>query len=306
MLFRSSEYYPLSVCLLFAMTHDRPWLYIASLLLLAVADAGAALIGMRYGRIRFEVEDETKSLEGSLAFMALAFIAIAVPMLVMTEIPVAVCLWSAALVAMVVTGFEAVCLTGTDNLFVPLGVAVILAKITTKPLTEIIYQNASMLALLVIVGLTSWRVRALNIGGALVLGLFTYGCWSLGSEWWALPALAGFAIYIAACVTMPLHASLQVAVVFRAILPSLLLLVIDNMFRLRGLFYAPFLASLATVLLLSLANHVRTVRGSISRSWTRARSSPSMASAMATCPAKSSRFAFSWSSADKASHAERS
>ena len=106
---RGSEYYPLSVCLLFFLTQEQPWLYVASMLVLAVADAGAALIGMRYGRIRYGVEQETKSLEGSLAFMAIAFAAILIPMTVMTDLPLAVCLGSALLVALLVTGFEAVC-----------------------------------------------------------------------------------------------------------------------------------------------------------------------------------------------------
>lgn len=260
---RGSEYYPLSVCLLFLLTQGRPWLYVASMLVLAVADACAALIGMRYGRIRYEVESETKSLEGSLAFAAIAFAAVAVPMLTMTDLPAPVCVWSALLVAIVVTGFEAVCLTGTDNLFVPLGTCVILAKISSKPMEEILYQNASVLMILTAVGLTAWRVRALNVGGALVLALFTYGCWSLGSEWWALPALAGFVIYVAACITMPLGAAQQVAVVFRAVLPALLLLVIDNMFSLDGRLYAAFLASLAAILALSLQNHMRTRRGEL-------------------------------------------
>jgi hypothetical protein len=138
---------------------------------------------------------------------------------------------------------------------VPLGTCVILSKITTKPLEEIIYQNASGVAILLVVGLTAWRVRALNVGGSLVLALCTYGCWSLGSEWWAAPVLAGFAIYTVGCITMPRGGALRVSVVFRAVLPSLLLLVINNMFRLGYVLYAPFLASLAAVLGLSLRNH---------------------------------------------------
>ena len=43
-------------------------------LVLAVADAAAALVGGRYGRIRYEVEDQCKSLEGSLVFAAVTFV----------------------------------------------------------------------------------------------------------------------------------------------------------------------------------------------------------------------------------------
>ena len=57
---RGAEYYPLSVFLVFVMTPGRPWLYLAAVLVLAVGDAFAALIGSRYGVIRYEVEDETQ------------------------------------------------------------------------------------------------------------------------------------------------------------------------------------------------------------------------------------------------------
>lgn len=253
---RGSEYFPISVFLVFILSQERPWLYVASMLVLTVADAFAALIGMRYGKIRYEVEEETKSLEGSLAFGMIAFAAIAIPLVTMTDLPLSVCLLSALLVAAVVTGFEAVCLTGTDNLFVPIGVCVILSKITTKPLNEIIYQNASMALMLAVIVWLSWRARALNIGGALTLALFAYGAWSLGSEWWAVPALTGFAVYIAACVLKPLNEALRVRTVFRAVTIPLALLVAANMLNLKQALYAPFVASLTVVLFLSIRNHL--------------------------------------------------
>ena len=117
---RGAEYYPLAVCLVFVLTRGRPWLYLSAVLVLAVADAFAALIGSRYGVVRYEVENETKSLEGSLVFLVIAFLAIHLPVLLMTDLPRPVCVLAALLVAALVTGFEAVSLEGADNLFVPL------------------------------------------------------------------------------------------------------------------------------------------------------------------------------------------
>ena len=256
-----SEYYPLSIFLLFILSDGRPWLYVASLLVLAMADGFAALIGIRYGRIRYEVENETKSLEGSMAFMLIAFLAIVIPLTTMTNLPAAICVWSALLVAILVTGFEAICLTGTDNLFVPLATCVVLSKITTKPLAEIVYQNASLIGLLCLVALPVRRVRSLNVGGALTLVLFVYGCWSLGSERWAYPVLIAFGLYLLAARSMPLDVSLKVAVVFRAVLAPLLVLVVSNMYHRNDELYAPFVVSIATVLALVLWNHTRPARG---------------------------------------------
>jgi hypothetical protein len=133
-------------------------------LVLAVGNAFAALIGSRYGVIRYEVEDETKSLEGSLVFLVIAFLAIHLPTLQMTDLSRPVCVLAALLVAALVTGFEAIALEGADNLFIPLAVVIILGKITTKPLSEVVYHDW-----------TAWRfLRSFAAAGA-ILGLQALG-----------------------------------------------------------------------------------------------------------------------------------
>ena len=109
---RGVEYYPLAVALTFFLTQGRPWLYLAALLVLAIGDASAALVGSRYGRIRYEVEQSEKSLEGSAVFLLVAFLAIHLPMLLMTDLPRPICVLAALLVAILVTGFEAISLEG--------------------------------------------------------------------------------------------------------------------------------------------------------------------------------------------------
>lgn len=258
---RGSEYYPLAIFLLFVITRHRPDIYIASVLVLAVADAFAALIGTRYGRIRFRIETDTKSLEGSLAFALIAWIAMAVPLLVATDLDPAVSILATLLVATLVTGFEAIALEGSDNLFVPLAAAVILQKITTKPLTEILYQNLSLLAISAGVAFAISRCPSFNVAGAIVYGLFAYGAWSLGSELWALPALIGFVTYLVAKGRLPVAAltpgnppPLSVRVTFHALVIPLLFLVVGNMLALQTQCYTPFIATLAAVLAFSVGS----------------------------------------------------
>lgn len=195
---RGAELYPLAVLLVYLLARDRPWLYLAALLTLAVADAAAALVGRRYGAVRYRVEGSRKSLEGSLVFLVVAFLAIHLPMLLMTDLPRPVCVLAALLVALLVTGFEAISLGGADNLFVPLGVVVVLAKITTKPPGEVAFQLASLIVLFGLIALVAWRRRSLDVGGAIAFTLFAYGAWSLGNWQWALAPLVGFAIVVAA------------------------------------------------------------------------------------------------------------
>jgi dolichol kinase len=250
-----AEYYPLAVFLTFVMTQGRPWLYLPAVLVLAVADAFAALIGSRYGVVRYEVEDEHKSLEGSLVFLVLAFLAIHLPVLLMTDLPRPVCVLAALLVAALVTGFEAISLRGADNLFIPIAVVVILGKITTKPLSEIAFQNLSLLAMCLVVGLAVWRLRSFNVGGAITFLLFAYGTWSLGNWLWALPVFLGYAGYLLlrSRFTPPEHLTgVRVRTMTRALLPPFAMLILANGLHDPDTYFAPYLAALAAVVAMSL------------------------------------------------------
>lgn len=252
---RGAEYYPLAVFLVFVLARGRPWLYLAAVLVLAVADAFAALIGSRYGVVRYEVEDEQKSLEGSLVFLVIAFLAIHLPVLLMTDLPRPVCVLAALLVAALVTGFEAISLEGADNLFVPLAVVVVLGKITTKPLSEVIFQNLSLLVICLGVALLVWRARTLNVGGAIAFILFAYGTWSLGSWIWTLPVLLGFLGYLGAWARFapPGHAAgVRVRTVTRALLPPFAMLALANGLRQPAEYFGPYLAACAAVFAFAL------------------------------------------------------
>jgi hypothetical protein len=205
--------------------------------------------------VRYEVEDEHKSLEGSLVFLVLAFLAIHLPILLLTDLPRPVCVLAALLVAALVTGFEAISLQGADNLFIPVVVVVILGKITTKPLAEVAFQNVSLLVMCLAVGLAVWRLRSFNTGGAITFLLFAYGTWSLGNWYWALPVFLGYAGYLVlrSRFTPPEHLTgVRVRTMVRALLPPFLMLVLANALRDGRPYFAPYLAALATVVAFSL------------------------------------------------------
>lgn len=257
---RGSEYYPMSIFLIFLIADGRAWLFVSSVLVLAVGDAFAALIGSRYGRLRYEVESEYKSVEGSLVFLAIAFAAMCVPMIVAADIPPATAVLSALLVAFLVTGFEAISLKGTDNLFVPLGVCVILSRITVRPVPLIVHQNVCLLLTCALVALLTRKARSCNVGGTIAFALFAYGAWALGSELWALPVFMGFATYMAFWFILrppPGHrSSVKVRTIFRALAVPLVILVAGDMCDRESALFAPFVTALAAVLAFTLWNHV--------------------------------------------------
>lgn len=255
---RGSEYYPLAIWLVFVLAADRPWLYLSAVLVLAVADAFAALIGSRYGKHRYEVEDEFKSVEGSAVFFVIAFIAVCVPMLLMTDLPRAVCVLSALLVTILVTIFEAISLRGTDNLFVPIAVVFVLQKITTKPLEHIAMQNVALIAIVTIVLLIARRIEWFNTGGALAAILFVFASWSLGPRFrWVIPVFIGFAALAIARVILNARGErrrFKVRAVTRTLIVPFLFLLAANSTGRFDLFYASWLAACAAVLAFNLAD----------------------------------------------------
>lgn len=248
---RGSEYYPLAICLVFAITADRPALYVSAVLVLAMADAFAALIGSRYGALRYEVEDEFKSVEGSVVFFFVAFLSVHLPLLLMTDLPRATCVLSALLVAMLVTVFEAIALHGTDNLFVPVAVVFVLQKITTKPIAHIAMQNVAFVCIVAIVLALAWKIEWFNAGGALAVTLFVFAAWSLGPRFrWVIPVfigLAALALVRLFVLRRGERRRLKVRAVTRALIVPFLFLLAANMTSQFELFYAAYLAACAAV-----------------------------------------------------------
>lgn len=81
---------------------------LAGIFVAGVADAAAAVAGKRFGRRRYP---GGKSLEGSLVFLA-----VVVPILLLTGLPLA----AAAAVALLLTAVEALTLPVDDNLYLPI------------------------------------------------------------------------------------------------------------------------------------------------------------------------------------------
>jgi phytol kinase len=197
---RGVEYYPVSVYLLFLLTPGRPWMYVSCLLVLALADALAALVGKRFGRLQYEVDGNRKSLEGSAAFFGVTLAVIAVPILLWLDPaipPPGNVLLAAVLAALLATGFEAIALDGRDNLWLPLGVCIVLTKLFRQPTEELVSQNIAFLGITLAIALACTFVRSFNVGATLVFLLATYAAWSLGSPDWAWPAAGGLVVYLA-------------------------------------------------------------------------------------------------------------
>jgi dolichol kinase len=73
--FTGAFYTSLGAFLVFAFYGSRPSVVDASLLYLALGDAASAVVGKLWGRVRYTVRGETRSLEGTAAGLAAAVLA---------------------------------------------------------------------------------------------------------------------------------------------------------------------------------------------------------------------------------------
>lgn len=189
-------YFPIAAVALFSVTRGNAVLFVVPILTLTLADAVAATIGLRYGRLHFTTADGTKSMEGSIAFFLVAFLATHVPVLLFTTTGRLDSLLIGATVGVLVMLLEAVAWRGLDNLFIPIGGYLVLSsslKLDTASLAENLIVAIVLLAII----LTARRTHTLNDSALLAGVLIGYVSWSVGGWRWLVPPLVVFLSYAA-------------------------------------------------------------------------------------------------------------
>lgn len=187
-------YFPLSVALLFYLTRDKIVFYVIPILILTLADSTAALIGVRYGKSRYQGIDGAKSAEGSIAFFAVAFMSTHAPLLLFTQTGRAESLLIAAILGLLVMLFESIAWRGLDNLFIPLAAWLLLRRYETMTTDALLARL--LFTFLFSAGVFLYRRRTtLNDGALLGVVLLGYIYWWLGGWRWMLPPLILFLGY---------------------------------------------------------------------------------------------------------------
>lgn len=124
--------YPIAIYLTFLLDSldGRFQYYAIAVLVLAVADAAAGIIGKARGHVEYRVNGDRKSLEGSAAFFVITFLIIVVALGIAGEMPIVEILSVALLASLLLTILEAVSPRGFDNLTIPIGAWCVLGGIT--------------------------------------------------------------------------------------------------------------------------------------------------------------------------------
>lgn len=190
-------YFPIAIyaTFLFNSINGTPHFYLISILVLSISDSLAALIGTSYGFKLYNVEEGKRSLEGSIMFFFSTFIITHTGLLLLTDIGRPESVLAGVYVALLVTGFEAISLGGTDNIFIPIGASYILIKITTKTARTIATEILILFAILLVFYLIAKARKKLGASGLIGTVLLAYGAWTLLKAHWFIPIFTGFVLF---------------------------------------------------------------------------------------------------------------
>ncbi|MDB5506828.1 MAG: hypothetical protein JWR75_1466 [Devosia sp.] len=121
-------YLGLAIAITFLRADEQPVLYVLPILVITLSDTAAALVGTAYARQRFAVEGGAKSIEGVIVFFVVTWLASLIMLVLMTDAAplnlVLISMLLAAFCALV----EVDSWRGLDNLFVPIGAVLLLAR----------------------------------------------------------------------------------------------------------------------------------------------------------------------------------
>ncbi len=188
-------WFTLGVALVFWIAKGNSILYCVPILILTIADAAGALAGIRYGRTPFATLSGTKSIEGCIAFLLVAFFAAHVPLLLLSDIGRTESLLAAAILATMVMLVEAITTRGLDNFVVPVGACLLLQQYLEMAPAALASRLVVIVLLLASVLLL--RKESTLDGGGLTGGvMLAFGCWCLGGFPFLVPFLVLFGKHV--------------------------------------------------------------------------------------------------------------
>jgi hypothetical protein len=190
------DFYALAaIFILFNLSRDQSVFYLIAILTMTVADALAALFGIIYQRMTYSVEQNIKSLEGSLVFFLCTFLIVHIPLLLLTDVDKGNSILISLHIAFIVTCLEAVCLHGIDNFVVPLSTYYLLTHLSLLPQRIISELFVVQILIVCLISIVAWKVKFLTISGALTAQLFFYGAYLLGGAKWMIAPLIAFIMF---------------------------------------------------------------------------------------------------------------
>jgi phytol kinase len=248
--------YIISMVLLFWLARGDKLLYCVPLLMLALADTAAALVGEEYGKLQIHAAGGPKSVEGAAAFFLTAFFCVHVPVLLWGGTGRVESLLIAVNLSVMVMLAESAAWWGLDNLIVPLWGYMLLKSQIRMDAGELSTDLGFVLSLGFIMGL--WRKRTTLADDTLFgAALWGYVVWAVGGWRWTMPPLIQLLSYATVTLKTPTDQlrRFRFPVVLAQIVGSVFWLLVFRESGAGALFY-PFLSCFgANVAIIALVRH---------------------------------------------------
>ena len=181
-------YFVSGVTLLFVQTIGATPYFIIPMVWLTLADATAALIGVKYGTVRYQTHDGSKTLEGSATFAAVTFITTFISLVAWGHTNALQDGLLSAIAAILVMLLEAVSWDGIDNLVIPVFGYALLRTLIDLNVLELVLRLGILAVFVVAI---TWRRQQTSLADDALLAavLSGYAFWALGGwEWLLAPA----------------------------------------------------------------------------------------------------------------------
>ena len=190
-----------AVAAVFDLSDGDPLLHAIPVGILTVADAAGAIAGTRWGHRLYVCGTSRKSVEGSAAFLAVAFLCTFLPLWISGRTDPLQTVLIALTLAIVSMMAEGISDRGFDNLVIPLGCHFLLARFLESSMAAMEIRFGAAVILLALV---AWGSRWSTLSGSALIGgaLLGYGCAILADPRFLLPLLA---IFICHLVTTRRH-----------------------------------------------------------------------------------------------------
>jgi uncharacterized protein (TIGR00297 family) len=189
-------YYPFAFFVLVLLAWDRaPFIITISMLVLALGDAAAAIVGENVRRPHlYYLTSDGKSLEGSAAMFLVTLGVTFAGLIVFAPGPLPLPpIAIACAVALVATAWEAISSQGTDNFTVPLSAGFVLDLLSTPLPHHNPPQFMLGLVLALAIATVSFRLKFLTASGAVATFLLASVIYGIGGWMWTVPMVTFFA-----------------------------------------------------------------------------------------------------------------
>ena len=236
-------YYPFAVLGTFWLAKGDPLLFCVPIAVMALADTVAALVGKSSGNVHYRVMDNSRTLEGSLCFFAMAMAVIVGGMALAGKPGWPELLIVALVAAIMSTATEAISVRGADNLFIPYACFLVLDRTLRIGLSDLSGWVEGMLIGILTVALTYRRASLTPSGSVTVFVVLTLS-WALGGWLWSLPLAALFFLYLATAPDPTKGIRADLVEVFPTTVGSMIIVLAFGHFD-DPVLFVPFLATVA-------------------------------------------------------------